>query len=160
VYRIIATRGADELVADAPLERLPILLSEPETMVWVDLTAPTTDEDLAIVRDVFRFHQLAIKDCFESRPHPKVEEYEGYLYTITHGLATGSTAEDATEVELDAFVGSRYIVTHHDLPSRSVNAVNEVVLKTGLPLRRGSVGVLHALLDRQVEGLAETLDNI
>jgi magnesium transporter len=160
VYRIIATRGADELVADASLERLPVLLSEPETMVWVDLTAPTTDEDLAIVRDVFRFHQLAIEDCFESRPHPKVEEYEGYLYTITHGLATGSTAEDATEVELDAFVGHRYIVTHHDLPSRSVNGVSEVVLRTGLPLRRGPVGVLHALLDRQVEGLEETVDNI
>jgi magnesium transporter len=160
VFRIIATRGSDEIVADAPLSRLPALLAEPETNVWVDLTAPVTDEDIAIVRDVFRFHQLAIEDCFESRAHPKIDEFDGYIYLITHGLASSSTAEDATVVELDAFVGPRYIVTHHALPSRSVTAVMEAVLKTGLPLRRGSVAVLHALLDRQVDGLEETLEHI
>jgi magnesium transporter len=160
VFRIIATRGSDEIVADAPLSRLTSLLQEPGTNVWADLSSPTTDEDIAIVSDIFRFHQLAIEDCFESRPHPKVEEIDNYIYCITHGLASGSTAEDATVVELDAFVGPGYVVTHHTLPSRSVAAVTESVLKTGLPLRRGSVGVLHGLLDRQVDGLEETLDHI
>lgn len=160
VFRIMATRGTDEIVADAPLARLPALLKEPGTTVWVDLSSPSTEEDLYIVRDIFRFHQLAIEDCFESRAHPKVEELDSYIYTITHGLAGGSTAEDATVVELDAFIGRGYIVTHHNIPSRSVSAVAEAVLKTGLPLRRGSVEVLHALLDRQVDGLEETLDNI
>jgi magnesium transporter len=156
----MATRGSDEIVADAPLSRLPALLAEPGTLVWVDLSAPVSDQDIAIVRDVFKFHQLAIEDCFESRAQPKIDDYDGYIYLITHGLASGSTAEDATVVELDAFVGPRYIVTHHALPSRSVGAVTESVLKTGLPLRRGSVAVLHALLDRQVDGLEETVDNI
>ena len=160
MFRIIATRGATEIVAEAPIDRLPALLAEPDTHVWVDLGSPTTAADLAIVRDVFKFHPLAIKDCFETRTHPKIEEYQGYLYLITHGLAAGSTAEAATVVELDAFVGARYIVTHHSTASRSVAGVQEVVLKTGLPLRRGVVGVLHALLDWQVAGMEETLDSI
>ncbi len=98
MFRIIATRGSDEIVADAPLSRLPALLAEPGTNVWVDLSAPVTDEDIAMARDVFRFHQLAIEDCFESRTHPKIDEYGGYIYIITHGLASGSTAEEATVV--------------------------------------------------------------
>jgi magnesium transporter len=160
VIRIIATRGADELVDHAPVQRLPELLAEPQTFVWVDLTSPTTPEDLTVVRDIFKFHPLAIEDCFEERTHPKIEEYEGYIYLITHGLRAGSTAETVEPVELDAFVGPRYLVTHHTHASRSVVAVREIVLKTGLPLRRGPVAVLHALLDRQVEGLEVVLDDV
>jgi magnesium transporter len=160
VFRIIATRGSDEIVADAALDRLPALLAEPGTFVWVDLTEPCGETELSITRDIFKFHQLAIEDCFESRAHPKVDEYEGYLYIITHGLLAGSNAEDAEVVELDAFVGRNYLVTHHTRPSRSVAGVTETVLKTGLPLRRGPMGVLHALLDRQVEGLEDQLDSV
>jgi magnesium transporter len=160
VFRIIATRGPDEIVVDAPAERLPALLAEPQTFVWVALSAPTTPEDQAIVRDVFKFHPLTIEDCFETRTHPKIEEFPGYLYMITHGLRAGSTAEDVQAVELDAFLGPRFIVTHNSQASRSVAAVTESVLKSGLPLRRGPVGLLYALLDRQVEGLEEVLDDI
>jgi magnesium transporter len=163
VLRIIATRGGErgtEILADAPLDRLPALLAEAGTNVWVDLSSPTTPEDVAVVRDVFKFHELAIEDCFETRTHPKVEEYDGYLYVLTHGLRATSSAEHVSAVELDAFVGGRYIVTHHSLASRSVAAVTEGVLKSGLLLRRGPFAVLHALLDRQVEGLESVIDDV
>ena len=176
MFRIVATRGADqgsgaapgeapsegsgEILADVPLERLPALLAEPGTFVWVDLTDPYGEVELSIVRDIFKFHQLAIEDCFESRVQPKVDEYEGYIYLITHGLHSSSTAESAEIVELDVFVGPKYIVTHHGRSSRSVAAVTEMVLKSGLPLRRGPMVVLHALLDRQVDGFEAQLDGM
>src|SRR5262249_38681281 len=94
-------------------------------------------EDLTVVRDVFKFNPLAIEDCFEERVSPKINEYEDYLYLITHGLPAESTAEHIEPVELDAFVGKRYIVTHVSRPSRGVADVREQVLRTGLPLRRG-----------------------
>jgi magnesium transporter len=160
VIRIIATRGAHDIVVEAPVEQLPELLAEPETCVWVILGPPRMPEDEALLHDVFKFHPVAIEDCFEERVHPKIEDYGDYLYSITHGLTADSTAEHIQPVELDAFVGPRYIVTHHSRASRSVTAVREQVLKTGLPLRRGPGGVLHALLDRQVEGLEETIDDL
>jgi magnesium transporter len=160
MVRIIATRGPSELVVDAPVSRLPELLDEPQTHVWVALSEPRTSEDETVLRDIFKFHPLTIEDCFETRTHPKIEEFEGYLYLITHGLTAGSTAEDIQPVELDAFVGPRYIVTHLSQPSRSVAAVTDSVLKSGLPLRRGPVAVLHAIVDRQVEGLEGVLDDV
>jgi magnesium transporter len=160
MYRIFATRGPAELVVDAPLSRLPELLDEQGTFVWVSLSQPRAPEDETILRDIFRFHPLAIEDCFETRTHPKVEEFEGYLYVLTHGMSAASTAENVDAVELDAFVGARFLVTHHSQASRSVAAVVETVLKSGLPLRRGPSSVLHALLDRQVEGLEEVLDDV
>jgi magnesium transporter len=177
MFRIVATRGADEsatseasekseaseaykILADVPLDRLPALLTEKGTHVWVDLTEPCGEVERSIVRDVFKFHQLAIEDCFESREHPKIDEYDSYVYLITHGLHATSTAESAEVVELDAFVGANYLVTHHIRSSRSVAAVTEMVLKSGLPLRRSPMVVLHALLDRQVDGFEEQLDGV
>jgi len=180
MFRILAARGvrqasgdssgdawgdasgeaSGEIQADVPLERLPALLAEDGTFVWVDMTDPSGEVELSIARDIFKFHELAIEDCFESRVQPKIDEYEGYVYLITHGLHATSTAESAEIVELDVFVGPRYIVTHHTRSSRSVAAVTEMVLKSGLPLRRGPMTVLHALLDRQVDGFEGQLDGI
>jgi magnesium transporter len=128
--------------------------------VWVSLSEPHTPEEETMLRELFRFHPLAIADCFETRTHPKVEDYGGYLYLLTHGLSAASTAENVEPVELDAFVGARFIVTHVSQPSRSVDDTIEAVLKSGLPLRRGPMGVLHALLDRQVEGLETVIDDV
>jgi magnesium transporter len=160
MMRIIATRGNEELIVDAPLERLPALLSEPQTNVWVNLSAPTGPDDVAVLRDVFKFHALAIEDCFETRTDPKVEEFEGHIYVITHGLLAGSSAQSVKPVELDFFVGPRFVVTHHSQPSRSIADVTQLVLKSGLPLRRGPVTVMHAIVDRQVDGLEELLEDV
>ena len=92
--------------------------------------------------------------------HPKVDEYEGYLYIITHGLSAGATADSAEPVELDAFLGPNYLVTHHAGASRSVAAVMDQVTRSGIPLQQGTAAVLHAILDRQIDGLESVLDNI
>ena len=102
--------------ARRPFEELPALLARPDARVWVDLTPPIGEAETAIVRDVFKFHPLAIEDCFASRAHPKIDEYEGYLYLITHGLSAGATAESAEPVELDASWARNYLVTHHPAP--------------------------------------------
>ena len=162
MFRILAVRTQhnDELIVDAALDRLAPLLAEPGTRVWVDLSNPVGDPEMAIVRDVFKFHPLAIEDCFAARTHPKVDEYDSYLYIITHSLLAGATAESSEIVELDAFLGANFLVTHHSAPSRSVAAVLDFVTRTGFPLRQGVTPVLHAILDRQADSLEAVLDNI
>jgi magnesium transporter len=160
VLRIFVAYARGEVVVDAPVGRLPELLADPETYVWVDLIAPMTSEEAAVLSDVFHFHPLAIEDCIGERLHPKVDEFDDYIYVITHGLKAASTAEAIQPDELDAFLGPRYLVTHHAEDSRSVAAVTETVLKAGLPLRRGPVAVLHAILDYQVDGLEDVIDDV
>ena len=146
MFRILAvrTKHNDELIVDAPLDRLAPLLAERGTRVWVDLGHPVGEAELAIVRDVFKFHPLAIEDCFEGARIPKIDEYDGYLYIITHGLTAGATADSSEIVELDAFLGENFLVTHHSAPSRSITTVLDFVQRTGLPLRQGVTAVLHA----------------
>ena len=156
---IFAARG-DDPGKEASIEQLPALLEDPKTQVWVDIAGPMDDAAQSIVRDVFKFHPLAIEDCFGAREHPKAEAYDGYVYVITHGLAEGSSAEKHETVELDAFVGKRYLVTYHAKPSRSIGAVEELLKRGADLVRRGPVTTLHAILEQQVQRIEPVLDSI
>src|SRR5688572_15065958 len=159
--KIMVTRGQQEFQADVPVDGLPSLLADPEVHVWIDCWGVENPEAVRLARELFRFHALAIEDCFELREHPKVEAYEGYIFLITHGVAAGSTAERTDTVELDVFIGKNFLFTYHERPSRSVAGTMDLLARNnGAPLRRGVGTVLHAILDRQVDSMEPLLDNL
>lgn len=151
-----ASRTREEVSSFLPSD-VPALLADESAFVWVDIAGPRDDEAEALLRHVFHFHPLAIEDCFEARAHPKIEAYDDHLFVITHGMWRGSTAEASEVVELDAFLGKRFLVTHHTEDSRSVT---QVMGALNGPLRRGPAAVLHAILDRQIDGIEPTLDQV
>jgi magnesium transporter len=157
---ILAVRGESDQAVAVPVAELAAVLADPEARVWVDLGGAMDETAMHIVRDVFRFHPLAIEECFGTRAHPKIDEYDGYVYIITHGLAPGSSPEQTETIELDAFVGPRFLVTYHHQPSRSVTAVEDLLRRGSEPLRRGPAALLHAILDRQAQGIEPVIDGI
>jgi magnesium transporter len=88
---------------------LPATLSSSQ-MVWVDMTGPTKD-DVRVMRDVFKFHPLAIEDTHNQSQRPKIEEFSDYLFGILNPIEV--TDGDLSFRELDVFVGRNYIVTVH-----------------------------------------------
>jgi magnesium transporter len=158
MIRIFATRG-HELLAGQTVEALPGLLGDPQVHVWVDLSGPMDDASRNVAAEVFRFHPLAIEDCFEERERPKLEAYDGYLYCITHGIRVAGNPQEPETVELDAFLGARYLVTYHGKDSRSIESMIDTVARTGEPLRRSPAGLLQAILDRQADGIEAVLDD-
>jgi magnesium transporter len=158
--RIIVVRGA-ELRDNVPAAELPALLEDKSAFIWIDAAGSDNPEAEALARDLFHFHKLAIADCFGTREHPKVDLYDDHLFIITHGIAMGSTAAATDVNELDCFLGSRYIFTYHEKPSRSIAGALELVLRNkGGPLRRGPAALLHAILDRQVDSMEALIDDL
>jgi magnesium transporter len=159
MLRIVAVRD-QELLTELKVADLPGLLADRSVHVWVDIWGPLDDQAREVTADIFRFHPLAIEDCFEERERPKIEAYDNHVYVITHGLTCGSHAEDTQVVELDAFLGRRYLVTYHSKESRSVETCWEMVLRSVEVLRRGPAALLQAILDRQVDGIEPVLETI
>jgi magnesium transporter len=157
---VLAVKGKSGAAVEAPVADLKALLADHHTRVWVDIGGAMDKAALSVVTEVFHFHPLAVEDCFGARAHPKVDEYDGYVYVITHGLAPDSTPEEARTIELDAFVGPRYLVTYHVQPSRSVTEIQEAVRRGPDLLRLGPAAVFHAILDRQAQGIEPVIDGI
>jgi len=139
----------------------PELVTEhPTALHWLDLEDPTVQE-ATVLEDPFHFHPLAIEDCLSEIHHPKVDDYDDYLYLIVHGIRFDAPTDQFVTRELDVFLGRNYLVTHHRGPMRSITAAREQCgknLQAAMP--RGVDFLLHQILDQMFEHYFPNLDAI
>ena len=101
----------DDGIDQHPVEDLAALLDRDDGLVWVDV--PVCDEAAArVLAEVFGFHPLAVRDCVERNAVPKVRAYRDHVFVVLHAPELGS-AGHVHYVELDQFIGPRYVVTVH-----------------------------------------------
>jgi magnesium transporter len=137
---------------------LPELLKDTSAVIWVDMEAPT-EADERVLLDVFKFHPLTVEDCRENRHYPKIEEFEGYLYFIVHGVTADISPERFNTIELDGFLGRNYVITYHHEMFRSINNVKQLLRTTPVACQRGTAFLLHQILDQVVDYYSPVLDD-
>ncbi|MBI3932780.1 MAG: magnesium/cobalt transporter CorA [Acidobacteria bacterium] len=151
--------------AKGRVEQLPEMHAEhltehPEAVHWIDLEDPTVKE-ATVLEDPFHFHPLAIEDCLSDVHHPKVDDYESYIFVIVHGIRfEGVTGQFITR-ELDIFLGSNFLVTHHRGPIRAVDLVVDQCGKNLVAsMPKGVDFLLHQILDVMFDDYFPNLDGI
>jgi magnesium transporter len=102
---------SDDGIQQHPVGELERLLARDDGLVWVDI--PVCDEEATrVLREVFGFHPLAIRACIERNAVPKVRAYRDHVFVILHAPELGKGGH-VHYVELDQFIGPRYLVTVH-----------------------------------------------
>jgi Mg2+ and Co2+ transporter CorA len=104
---------------------VPSLLERDDGFVWVDV-ASCDEEQARVLADRFGFHALAIRDVLERSHLPKIHAYPDHLFVVLHAPQSGE-AGHVHLVELDQFIGRRYLVTIHGPVAEEVPM--EVVVK-------------------------------
>jgi len=137
---------------------LPSLLKDESESVWVDLETPT-EEETQILSSIFNFHPLAIEDCIAESHLPKLDDFDDYLFLVLHGARRGDAPGTFKAVELNFFLGKRYLVTYHQQLSRSINRTKERCLKNSLAISRGMDFLLYEILDSAVDNYFPILDD-
>jgi len=144
---------------DLELEALRLVRADKGLILWVDLDNPTDEEIKTILEGVFQFHPLAIEDCVTPSSLPKIEDYEDYLFLVTH--AVDFTRQDKfASTELDLFLGKEFLVTFHRQPLRSVSTLTERLAKSSVPGPRGPDRLAHSLLDLLVDNYVPMLADL
>jgi magnesium transporter len=102
---------SDDGIQQHPVEELGALLARDDGLVWVDI--PICDEEAAqLLSAVFGFHPLAIQTCIERNAVPKVRAYRDHIFVVLHAPELGKGGH-VHYIELDQFIGPRYLVTVH-----------------------------------------------
>jgi magnesium transporter len=144
---------------DLEIEALRLVRADKGLLLWVDLDNPTPDEIKAILEGVFEFHPLAIEDCVQPNSLPKVEDYEDYLFIVTHAVDFTRT-EKFNTTELDLFLGKDFLVTFHTAPLRSVTTLMERIGKSVGVGPRGPDRIAHTLIDLLVDNYAPVIEEL
>ncbi len=141
--------------------RLFSALSEKGGLLWVDLEAPNEFEEETLV-EIFNFHPLAVEDCITDQSHPKVDDYEEYLFMVVHAITMKHKGkhEELGTSELDIFIGENYVVTVHRNPMDCVKQARDIAVKKTATVMSGGPDILaHAILDRLVDNYLPVLND-
>jgi magnesium transporter len=92
------------------LDKVSEYLEEPDTVVWVDLLAPSKEQLLELAGEL-GLHELAVEDALESHQRPKVDRYATHLFLSSHSVHLDVDGGSLDECEVDAFVSERWLIT-------------------------------------------------
>ena len=153
MIRIVYRTPEGQLRDDVLPEELASLLREANGPLWVDFEAEPVEVCEPILRDVFHFHPLAIDDALKETHVPRVDDWKEYLYLVLHAVEFRDLdgASIAT-LELDAFLGSHYLVTHHDHPIAAVGRLWTRAHRDDRLLKNGTGLLFYELSDELVAG--------
>lgn len=142
---------------DFPVERVSDYLSQNDTLVWADLSAPD-HEDLQRIAGELGLDPLAVEDALEHRERPKVDRYPTHLFVTTYGL--GLPPDRTLRLaKVSAFVLPRALVTVRH-PDFDIEPVVKAWDESAELLEFGPKALLYGLLDVVVDGHLAVLQDI
>jgi magnesium transporter len=116
-----------------------------DKLLWLDL-ADTGPDTIALLREVFKIHPLAVEDVQEFNQRPKIEDYDDFVYIVAYG----ARGLDRPLVEVHCFYAEHFFISVH---REEVPAVADAChVLTRLPTDRRLVA-LYRLLDSLVDSM-------
>lgn len=142
---------AKGILEQPTVEKLPDLLEAENVDLWVDLENPTPEES-EILRSVFNFHELAVEDCTQTDiEEAKLDDYEDYLFIVTHSVFFKWEQLKFEIIELDLFFGKNFVVTYHKKPTFGISQLKRRLDNKIDFMAQGTDEILHAILDSLVD---------
>jgi magnesium transporter len=154
------TRVYRDGVLDAegfPVADISEHLDRDGTVVWVDLCGPSM-EQLHELAEELGLHELAVEDALGAHQRPKVDHYASHLFFACHAVEVDRTAGHLIEMEIDAFIGERWLITVRKDERFSMAPVLDRWNRSPDLAKFGVSFLLYGLLDVVVDGYFDTVE--
>jgi magnesium transporter len=133
-----------------------------EGVLWVDVDSSQRLQH-AVLEKIFRFHPLAIEDTLNPESRVKLEEYDGYLFSIIRGVRFDDRTEDPYDfrtLNLCFFLGPNYLVTVHAASSSVCAEIWDRVTRSPDLVQRGAARLQHSIMDEAIDAYFPILDQV
>jgi magnesium transporter len=122
-------------------------------LAWIGLHAPT-QEEFSSVAGEFGLHPLAVEDAVKAHQRPKIERYDGTLFVVLRPARYVDETETVEFGEIHVFVGENFVVTVRHGEASTLDRVRRRSESMPELLRKGTLAVLYAIMDRVVDDYA------
>jgi magnesium transporter len=124
---------------------------EDGSFLWIGLKDPT-QEEFEEVDTELGLHPLAVEDAVQGRQRAKVELYDDTVFIVLKPLRYIDRTSDIETGEVMVFVGDHFVVTVRRGELSPLTNIRSALEADPERLRLGPLAVLHAVLDRVVDG--------
>jgi magnesium transporter len=138
---------------DLSLEQAFEAAQRDAAFVWLGLHEPS-HEEFERVRTAFHLHELAVEDAVNAHQRPKLEVYGDTLFLVLKPVHYLDREEVIETGEILLFVDRRFLVSVRHGDVGPLAQVRDRLEAQPEALVRGPGAVLHAILDRVVDGYA------
>ncbi len=154
-------RGADPAVCHNPQEATRVISRclAAGIPVWADFELPS-QEEVALLSDLFHFHPLAIEDCLSGLQRPKVDEYPDYLFLVVHAVSKETTGGIFHPSGFSVFVSRQYVISLHSEELPSLAQLNRDYCESAVWQHRSTGFLLQAILGTLVDGYFPVIDDM
>ena len=136
------------------------LRSKPDHVVWLDIATPDAD-DLALLRDEFDVHPLALEDLEKRRQRPKLDTYAEQQMIVSYEVLPPPNRERLFDLgELHLFAGASYLISVRWKDSPAIEGVGKRFRERPDAVARTPGTLLYAILDAVVDGYFPLLDRL
>ncbi len=130
--------------------------------LWVDIDT-RDDGQVAILKETFHFHPLAIEEAVNPQSRVKLEEFDRYLLLIVRTVAFCETTEDPYDldtVNISFFLGKNYLVTVHGDHTNPVATTAELLQRKPELAAHGPAKLMHTIVDQAVDAYFPIIDKL
>ena len=154
VYRDgLRQEGAPEL--DAAFEAC----QRDGAFVWLGMRDPTRSEFDSVRRE-FALHELAVEDAVKAHQRPKLELYGDTLFVVLKTVRYVDPDEVIQTGEVNLFVNPAFVISVRHGEGGDLTGVRRELEARPDLLRHGAGAVLHAIVDRVVDGYAPVVEEV
>ena len=158
--RLVLDACGAGLPVEVGVDRLGELLAGSENRLWLDISDPGPDE-VALLRQAFGFHELALGDVTRPHERPRCDVYPGYFFIVVY--AAEQSGDVIVPQELNLFWGENYLVTIHRRSAAVLAALAEAGRRwehRGRHQVPGIAGLAYTLFESLVDGYFVIQDRV
>ncbi len=137
-------------------------LASGEGTLWVDVDTRDADQ-VAMLKDIFNFHPLAIEEAVNPQSRVKLEEFDRYVLLIVRTIAFRETTDDPYDldtVNLSFFLGKNFLITVHGAHTNPVATTAELLQRKPELVSHGPARLMHAIVDQAVDAYFPIIDKL
>jgi magnesium transporter len=127
-------------------------------ILWLDIEQPTED-DLALLRDEFHLHLLAIEDIRNRNQRPKVDDYGSFVHVVIYAAERAKPRGLAVS-EIDLFYSDHFLIAVHADPIPALEEAIDRWQRNTEIVGNGIGALIYAVLDTVVDSYFPVLDGI
>ena len=147
-------------IADAPgLAQIAQTCRDGAGLAWIGLYRPSEAEFDEVARD-FGLHELAVEDAVQAHQRAKLERYGDTLFCVLRPARYIDETETVEFGEVHVFAGPHFVITVRHSEAPDLGAVRHDLEARPDLLRRGTMAILHAILDRVVDDYAPVVAGV